>query len=140
VTGELQKQFAYKSVMEIHALPRSPSTWVWVRLWVIKKVLEHAVSDMTKIAGQKPVITKAKKSYRRFQDSRRLPDRLHGYPARTTMYEFLDRLVTIALPRIRDFRGISGKGFDGRGNYNVGFKEQIISRKSSTTRLMHCAV
>jgi large subunit ribosomal protein L5 len=91
-----------------------------------KKVLDHAVSDMTKIAGQKPVVTKARKAIAGFKIR-------EGYPIGcmltlrgNQMYEFLDRLVTIAMPRIRDFRGISGKGFDGRGNYNVGVKEQII--------------
>ena len=91
-----------------------------------KKVLDHAVSDMTKIAGQKPVVTKARKAIAGFKIR-------EGYPIGCMltlrgnhMYEFLDRLVTIAMPRIRDFRGISGKGFDGRGNYNVGVKEQII--------------
>jgi large subunit ribosomal protein L5 len=91
-----------------------------------KKVLDHAVSDMTKIAGQKPVVTKARKAIAGFKIR-------EGYPIGcmltlrgNRMYEFLDRLVTIAMPRIRDFRGISGKGFDGRGNYNVGVKEQII--------------
>jgi large subunit ribosomal protein L5 len=91
-----------------------------------KKVLEHAVGDMTKIAGQKPVVTKSRKSIAGFK----IRD---GYPIGCMvtlrgprMFEFLDRLVTVALPRVRDFRGISGKGFDGRGNYNMGVKEQII--------------
>jgi large subunit ribosomal protein L5 len=91
-----------------------------------KKVLDHAVGDMAKIAGQKPVVTKARKAIAGFKIR-------EGYPIGcmltlrgNKMYEFLDRLVTIAMPRIRDFRGISGKGFDGRGNYNVGVKEQII--------------
>ena len=91
-----------------------------------KKVLEHAVSDMTKIAGQKPVVTKSRKSIAGFK----IRD---GYPIGCMvtlrgprMFEFLDRLVTVALPRVRDFRGVSGKGFDGRGNYNMGVKEQII--------------
>jgi large subunit ribosomal protein L5 len=91
-----------------------------------KKVLEHAVGDMTKIAGQKPVVTKARKSIAGFK----IRD---GYPIGCMvtlrgprMFEFLDRLVTIALPRVRDFRGSRGKGFDGRGNYNMGVKEQII--------------
>jgi large subunit ribosomal protein L5 len=91
-----------------------------------KKVLEHAVSDMTKIAGQKPVVTKSRKSIAGFK----IRD---GYPIGCMvtlrgprMFEFLDRFITVAMPRVRDFRGISGKGFDGRGNYNVGVKEQII--------------
>jgi large subunit ribosomal protein L5 len=89
-------------------------------------VLDHAVGDLTKIAGQKPVITKAKKAIAGFKIRQ-------GYPIGTTvtlrgerMFEFLDRLVTVALPRVRDFRGVSAKAFDGRGNYNIGVKEQII--------------
>jgi large subunit ribosomal protein L5 len=91
-----------------------------------KKILDHAVGDMTKIAGQKPVVTKARTSIAGFK----IRD---GYPIGcmvtlrgAKMYEFLDRLVAVAMPRIRDFRGIGGKGFDGRGNYNLGVKEQII--------------
>ena len=91
-----------------------------------KKILDHAVADMTKIAGQKPVITKAKKSISTFK----IRD---GYPVgckvtlrRGQMYEFLDRLISISLPRVRDFRGVSGRSFDGRGNYSMGVKEQII--------------
>jgi large subunit ribosomal protein L5 len=91
-----------------------------------KKIMENAVGDMTKIAGQKPVVTKSKKSIAGFK----IRD---GYPIgcmvtlrATRMYEFLDRLITVSLPRVRDFRGISGRSFDGRGNYNMGVKEQII--------------
>jgi len=91
-----------------------------------KKVLDHAVGDLTKIAGQKPVVTKAKKAIAGFKIRQ-------GYPIGTMvtlrgerMFEFLDRLVTVALPRVRDFRGVSAKAFDGRGNYNIGVKEQII--------------
>ena len=91
-----------------------------------KKIIEHAVGDLTKIAGQKPVVTKAKKAIAGFKIR-------EGYPVGCMvtlrgdrMYEFLDRLVTIAFPRVRDFRGVSGKSFDGRGNYNIGIKEQII--------------
>jgi large subunit ribosomal protein L5 len=91
-----------------------------------KKIMDNAVGDMQKIAGQKPVVTRAKKSIATFKVR-------DGYPVgcmvtlrRTRMYEFLDRLVSVAIPRIRDFRGISGRSFDGRGNYNMGIKEQII--------------
>ena len=91
-----------------------------------KKIMDHAVSDMQKIAGQKPVVTLSKKSIAGFK----IRD---GYPIgcmvtlrSTKMYEFLDRLITVSLPRVRDFRGISGRSFDGRGNYNMGVKEQII--------------
>ena len=126
VSPELRQKFGYKSVMEV---PRI--TKITLNLGVgeavgDKKVLDYAVGDLQKIAGQKPVTTKAKKSIAGFK----IRD---GYPIGCMvtlrgprMYEFLDRLVTIAMPRIRDFRGIAGKGFDGRGNYNLGVKEQII--------------
>jgi large subunit ribosomal protein L5 len=91
-----------------------------------KKVMEHAVSDMQKIAGQKPVITVAKKSIAGFKIREGYPVGCKVTLRKEQMYEFLDRLITVAIPRIRDFRGISGKSFDGRGNYNMGVKEQII--------------
>jgi large subunit ribosomal protein L5 len=91
-----------------------------------KKVMDHAVSDMQKIAGQKPVVTKSKKSIAGFKIRENYPVGCKVTLRRERMYEFLDRLVTVAIPRIRDFRGISGKSFDGRGNYNMGVKEQII--------------
>jgi large subunit ribosomal protein L5 len=88
--------------------------------------MEHAVSDMQKIAGQKPVVTKSKKSIAGFKIRENYPVGCKVTLRKARMYEFLDRLVTVAIPRIRDFRGISGKSFDGRGNYNMGIKEQII--------------
>jgi large subunit ribosomal protein L5 len=91
-----------------------------------KKVMDHAVSDMQKIAGQKPIVTKSKKSIAGFKIRDNYPVGCKVTLRRERMYEFLDRLVTVAIPRIRDFRGISGKSFDGRGNYNMGVKEQII--------------
>jgi large subunit ribosomal protein L5 len=91
-----------------------------------KKVMEHAVADMQKIAGQKPVVTKSKKSIAGFKIRENYPVGCKVTLRKERMYEFLDRLVTVAIPRIRDFRGISGKAFDGRGNYNMGIKEQII--------------
>jgi len=91
-----------------------------------KKVIEHAVSDMTKIAGQKPVVTKTRKSIAGFKIREDYPIGCMVTLRGRRMYEFLDRFVNVALPRVRDFRGISGKAFDGRGNYNVGVKEQII--------------
>lgn len=126
VTTELQKQFNYKSVMEIPRITKITLNMGVGEAVGDKKVLENAVADMTKIAGQKPVVTKAKKAIAGFKIREGYPIGCMVTLRGTTMYEFLDRLVTIALPRIRDFRGISGKGFDGRGNYNVGFKEQII--------------
>jgi large subunit ribosomal protein L5 len=91
-----------------------------------KKVMEHAVGDMQKIAGQKPVVTLARKSIAGFKIREGYPVGCKVTLRKRHMYEFLDRLITIALPRVRDFRGVSGKGFDGRGNYNMGVKEQII--------------
>ena len=91
-----------------------------------KKVMENAVGDMEKIAGQKPIVTKAKKSVAAFKIRDDYPVGCKVTLRRERMYEFLDRLVTVAIPRIRDFRGISAKSFDGRGNYNMGVKEQII--------------
>ena len=126
VAPDLLKQFGYKSVMEVPRITKITLNMGVGEAVGDKKILEHAVGDMQKIAGQKPVVTKAKKSIAGFK----IRD---GYPIGcmvtlrgARMYEFLDRLVMIAMPRIRDFRGIAGKGFDGRGNYNLGVKEQII--------------
>ena len=126
VVGELTKKFGYKSGMEVPRITKITLNMGVGEAVADKKVLEHAVSDMTKIAGQKPVVTKSRKSIAGFK----IRD---GYPIGCMvtlrgprMFEFLDRLVTIALPRVRDFRGISAKGFDGQGNYNMGVKEQII--------------
>lgn len=126
VVADLTKKFGYKSVMEVPRISKITLNMGVGEAVADKKVLENAVGDMQKIAGQKPVVTKARKSIAVFK----IRD---GYPIGCMvtlrgprMYEFLDRLVTIALPRVRDFRGISGKGFDGRGNYNMGVKEQII--------------
>ena len=126
VVPELTKKFGYKSPMEVPRITKITLNMGVGEAVADKKVLENAVGDMQKIAGQKPVITKSRKSIAGFK----IRD---GYPIGCMvtlrgpqMFEFLDRLVTIALPRVRDFRGISGKGFDGRGNYNMGVKEQII--------------
>ncbi len=126
VAPELQKQFGYKSVMEVPRITKITLNMGVGEAVGDKKILDNALGDMTKIAGQKPVTTKARKSIAGFK----IRD---GYPIGCMvtlrgprMYEFLDRLITIALPRVRDFRGIAAKGFDGRGNYNLGVKEQII--------------
>jgi large subunit ribosomal protein L5 len=119
-------QFGYKSVMQVPRITKITLNMGVSEAVADKKVLDHAVGDLTKIAGQKPVITKAKKAIAGFKIRQ-------GYPIGTMvtlrgerMFEFLDRLVTVALPRVRDFRGVSAKAFDGRGNYNIGVKEQII--------------
>lgn len=126
VVGKLTEQFSYKSVMEVPRITKITLNMGVGEAVADKKVLENAVGDMQKIAGQKVVTTKARKSIAGFK----IRD---GYPIGCMvtlrgprMFEFLDRLVTVALPRVRDFRGISGKGFDGQGNYNMGVKEQII--------------
>ena len=126
VAPELRQKFGYNSVMEVPRITKITLNMGVGEAVGDKKILDYAVGDLQKIAGQKPVTTKAKKSIAGFK----IRD---GYPIGCMvtlrgprMYEFLDRLVTIAMPRIRDFRGIAGKGFDGRGNYNLGVKEQII--------------
>ena len=126
VVAELTKKFGYKSIMEVPRITKITLNMGVGEAVADKKVLEHAVGDMQKIAGQKPVTTKARTSIAGFK----IRD---GYPIGCMvtlrgprMFEFFDRLVTIALPRVRDFRGVAGKGFDGQGNYNMGVKEQII--------------
>jgi len=126
VMPELQKKFGYKSVMEVPRITKITLNMGVGEAVGDKKILEHAVGDMTKIAGQKPVVTKARKAIAGFKIRENYPIGCMVTLRGRQMYEFLDRLVTVALPRVRDFRGISGKGFDGRGNYNVGVKEQII--------------
>jgi large subunit ribosomal protein L5 len=120
------KQFGYKSVMEVPRIEKITLNMGVGEAVADKKVMDHAVSDMQKIAGQKPVVTKSKKSIAGFKIRENYPVGCKVTLRRERMYEFLDRLVTVAIPRIRDFRGISGKSFDGRGNYNMGVKEQII--------------
>ncbi|MGH8663963.1 MAG: 50S ribosomal protein L5 [Burkholderiales bacterium] len=126
VVKQLTEQFGYKSVMEVPRIEKITLNMGVGEAVADKKVMDNAVADMTKIAGQKPVITKARKSIAMFK----IRD---GYPigCKVTlrgkrMYEFLDRLVTVAIPRIRDFRGIPVRSFDGRGNFNMGVREQII--------------
>ncbi|MBI5897731.1 MAG: 50S ribosomal protein L5 [Rhodocyclales bacterium] len=126
IVPELLGKFGYKSVMEVPRITKITLNMGVGEAVGDKKILDHAVSDMTKIAGQKPVVTKARKAIAGFKIREGYPIGCMVTLRGNQMYEFLDRLVTIAMPRIRDFRGISGKGFDGRGNYNVGVKEQII--------------
>ncbi|MEE9579971.1 MAG: 50S ribosomal protein L5 [Nitrosomonadaceae bacterium] len=126
VTKKLMEQFTYKSVMEVPRISKITLNMGVGEAVADKKILDNAVGDMQKIAGQKPVVTKSRKSIATFKVR-------EGYPVgcmvtlrRLHMYEFLDRLVSVAIPRIRDFRGTSGRAFDGRGNYSMGVKEQII--------------
>ncbi|HEY9099036.1 MAG TPA: 50S ribosomal protein L5 [Thiobacillus sp.] len=126
VVPKLVEQFGYKSVMEVPRIQKITLNMGVGEAVADKKVMDHAVSDMQKIAGQKPVVTKSKKSIAGFKIRDNYPVGCMVTLRRAQMYEFLDRLVTVALPRVRDFRGVSGKSFDGRGNYNMGIKEQII--------------
>jgi large subunit ribosomal protein L5 len=126
VVKQMMDQFGYKSVMEVPQIKKITLNMGVGEAVADKKVMEHAVSDMKKIAGQKPVVTMSRKSIAGFKIRDNYPVGCMVTLRRTHMYEFLDRLVSVAIPRIRDFRGISGKAFDGRGNYNMGIKEQII--------------
>jgi large subunit ribosomal protein L5 len=126
VVPDLVKKFGYKSVMQVPRLTKITLNMGVSEAVADKKVMDHAVGDLTKIAGQKPVITKSRKAIAGFKIRDGVPIGCMVTLRGVRMYEFLDRFVTIALPRVRDFRGISGRSFDGRGNYNVGVKEQII--------------
>lgn len=126
VIKKLMEQFNYSSVMEVPRIVKITLNMGVGEAVTDRKVIDHAVEDMTKIAGQKPVVTRARKSIAGFKVRQDFPVGCMVTLRRNQMYEFLDRLVTIAIPRIRDFRGFSGKGFDGRGNYNMGVREQII--------------
>jgi len=126
VVANLMQQFGYKSVMEVPRITKITLNMGLGEAVNDKKVIEHAVGDLTKVAGQKPVITKARKAIAGFKIRQGYPIGAMVTLRGTRMYEFLDRFITVSLPRVRDFRGISGKAFDGRGNYNIGVKEQII--------------
>jgi large subunit ribosomal protein L5 len=126
IVAELTEKFGYKSVMEVPRLTKITLNMGLSEAVADKKVIEHATGDLTKIAGQKPVVTKAKKAIAGFKIREQQPIGCMVTLRGVRMYEFLDRFVTVALPRVRDFRGISGRAFDGRGNYNIGVKEQII--------------
>ena len=126
VVKKMTEQFGYTSVMQVPRIDKITLNMGVGEAVADKKVMEHAVGDMEKIAGQKAIVTKAKKSVAAFKIRDDYPVGCKVTLRRERMYEFLDRLVTVAIPRIRDFRGISAKSFDGRGNYNMGVKEQII--------------
>ena len=126
IVPELVKQFGYKSLMEVPRITKITLNMGVGEAVADKKIMEFAVGDMQKIAGQKPVVTKARKSIAGFKIRDGYPIGCKVTLRRARMYEFLDRLVSIAIPRVRDFRGISARAFDGRGNYNMGVREQII--------------
>jgi large subunit ribosomal protein L5 len=126
VVPELMQKFGYKTIMQVPRLRKITINMGVGETTTDKKILDHAVADMTKIAGQKPVVTKSRKSIANFKIRANFPVGCMVTLRGARMYEFFDRLVNIAMPRIRDFRGVSNRAFDGRGNYNLGFKEQII--------------
>jgi large subunit ribosomal protein L5 len=126
IVPDLVKKFGYTSIMEVPRLTKITLNMGVSEAVADKKVMDNAVGDLTKIAGQKPVVTKSRKAIAGFKIRDGVPIGCMVTLRGIQMYEFLDRFVTIALPRVRDFRGISGRSFDGRGNYNIGVKEQII--------------
>ncbi|MGD9831975.1 MAG: 50S ribosomal protein L5 [Piscinibacter sp.] len=126
IVPELVKKFGYKSTMEVPRITKITLNMGVSEAVADKKVMDNAVGDLTKIAGQKPVVTKSRKAIANFKIRDNVPIGCMVTLRGVRMYEFIDRFVTISLPRVRDFRGISGRSFDGRGNYNIGVKEQII--------------
>lgn len=126
IVADLMARFSYKSTMEVPRITKITLNMGLSEAVADKKVIDHATADLAKIASQKPVVTKARKSIAGFKIREGYPIGCMVTLRGARMYEFLDRLVTIALPRVRDFRGINGRSFDGRGNYNLGIKEQII--------------
>ncbi len=126
VVPQLMQRFSYKSVMEVPRLLKITINMGVGEAIADKKVIENAVADMEKISGQKPVVTEARKSIAGFKVREGWPVGCKVTLRRDRMYEFLDRLISVSIPRIRDFRGVNGRAFDGRGNYTLGVKEQII--------------
>jgi len=126
VVKQLMEQFQYKTAMQVPRIEKIVLNMGVGEAVADKKIMDHAVSDMAKIAGQKPLVTNARKSIANYKVRAGYPVGCKVTLRGARMYEFLDRLVSVAMPRIRDFRGMSGRAFDGRGNYNMGVKEQII--------------
>lgn len=126
IVPELMKKFGYKTVMQVPRITKITLNMGVGEAVNDKKLVDNALADMTKIAGQKPVITRTRKAIANFKIRENMPIGCMVTLRGERMYDFLDRLVTIAFPRVRDFRGVSGRAFDGRGNYNIGLKEQII--------------
>jgi len=126
VVPDLQAKLGYKSVMQVPRITKITLNMGVSEAVADKKVIEHATGDLAKIAGQKPVVTKSKKAIAGFKIRENYPIGAMVTLRGQRMYEFLDRLIAVALPRVRDFRGVSGRSFDGRGNFNMGVKEQII--------------
>ena len=126
VVPELTKKFCYKTIMQVPRITKITLNMGVGEAVNDKKMVDNAVADMTKIAGQKPAVTRTRKAIANFKIREDMPIGCKVTLRGERMYDFLDRLVTIAFPRVRDFRGVSGRAFDGRGNYNIGLKEQII--------------
>ena len=126
IVPDLMQKHGYKTVMQVPRIKKITINMGVGETTTDKKILDHAVADMAKIAGQKPVVTKSRKSIANFKVRANFPVGCMVTLRGARMYEFLDRLVNVAMPRIRDFRGVSNRAFDGRGNYSLGFKEQII--------------
>ena len=126
IVPELTKKFGYKSIMEVPRITKITLNMGVGEAVNDKKLVDNAVGDLTKIAGQKPAITRTRKAIANFKIRENMPIGCMVTLRGERMYDFLDRLVTVAFPRVRDFRGVSGRAFDGRGNYNIGLKEQII--------------
>ncbi|TNJ33481.1 50S ribosomal protein L5 [Arenimonas terrae] len=126
VVPKLMERFGYENIMQVPRISKITLNMGVGEAVGNKKILENAVADMTKIAGQKPITTNARVSVASFKIRDGWPIGCKVTLRRAKMYEFLDRLINISLPRVRDFRGVSGRSFDGRGNYNMGVKEQII--------------
>lgn len=119
-------KFGYKNVMQVPRIVKVTINMGVGEALADKKVMEHAVADLEKISGQKPIVIRARKSVAAFKVRENWPIGCKVTLRKTRMYEFLDRLINISIPRIRDFRGLSGRSFDGQGNYSMGVKEQII--------------
>ena len=126
VVPELTKKFGYKTIMQVPRITKITLNMGVGEAVNDKKMVDNAVADMTKIAGQKPAVTRTRKAIANFKIRENMPIGCMVTLRGERMYDFLDRLITIAFPRVRDFRGVSGRAFDGRGNYNIGLKEQII--------------
>lgn len=126
IVPELIKKFGYKTVMQVPRITKITLNMGVGEAVNDKKLVDNAVGDLTKIAGQKPAITRTRKAIANFKIRENMPIGCMVTLRGDRMYDFLDRLVTIAFPRVRDFRGVSGRAFDGRGNYNIGLREQII--------------
>ncbi len=126
VAKELTEQFGYKTPMQVPRIVKITLNMGVGAAVADKKIIDHAIDDLTKISGQKSIVTKARKSVSNFKVREGWPIGCKVTLRKKRMYEFLDRLISIAIPRIRDFRGLNSKSFDGRGNYSLGVKEQII--------------